>query len=55
MNLDAVKFGLAAGAVYAAAFFLYALAGALFGAVWGFAVGFFFFALLGWIYNRLLR
>lgn len=74
MKLDAAKFGLAAGAVYAAAFFLYALAGALFGvggetlrmmgdfypgvsptfagalvgAVWG-------FALLGWIYNRLLR
>lgn len=81
MKLEAVKFGLAAGAVYAAAFFLYALVGALFGvggemlrmmggfypgvsptfagallgAVWGFAVGFFFFALLGWIYNRLLR
>ena len=31
------------------------LPGAVIGALWGFAVGFCFFALLGWIYNRLLR
>jgi hypothetical protein len=30
------------------------LVGALIGAVWGFVVGFVFFALGGWIYNRLL-
>lgn len=76
-----MKFGLAAGIIYGVMFFLYALAGALFGvggetlrmiggfypgigptlpgavigALWGFVVGFCFFALLGWIYNRLLR
>ncbi len=33
MKLDAVKFGLAGGIIYAAMFFLYALLGALFG--WG--------------------
>jgi hypothetical protein len=30
------------------------LAGALIGALWGFAVGFVFFALGAWIYNRLI-
>ncbi|MGH6917525.1 MAG: bacteriophage holin [Geminicoccaceae bacterium] len=30
------------------------LAGALVGALWGFAVGFVFFALAAWIYNRLV-
>lgn len=80
MKLDAGKFGLAAGVIYGAMFFLYALLGALFGwggemlrmlgdfypgvsptlpgavigAAWGFGVGFFFFALLAWIYNRLV-
>jgi hypothetical protein len=29
-------------------------AGALIGAIWGFAVGFVFFALAAWIYNRLV-
>ena len=80
VKLDAVKFGLAAGIIYGAMFFLYALLGALFGvggemlkmigdfypgvsptypgaiigAAWGFAIGFFFFTLMAWIYNRLL-
>jgi hypothetical protein len=30
------------------------LSGALIGAVWGFAVGFVFFALAAWIYNKLV-
>ena len=30
------------------------LGGAVIGALWGFAVGFIFFALAAWIYNRLL-
>jgi hypothetical protein len=30
------------------------LVGALIGAVWGFAVGFVFFALGAWLYNRLI-
>ena len=30
------------------------LAGALIGAIWGFGVGFVFFALAAWIYNRLV-
>ncbi len=81
MKIDAVKFGLAAGVVYGAAFFLYALAGALFGrggkmlhmmgdfypgiaptlvgavvgALWGMGIGFVFFAVLAWIYNRLIE
>jgi hypothetical protein len=31
------------------------LGGALIGAVWGFAVGFVFFALGAWLYNMLIR
>lgn len=80
VKLDAVKFGLAAGIIYGAMFFFYALLGALFGvggdmlrliadfypgvsptypgaiigAAWGFAIGFFFFTILAWIYNRLV-
>ena len=79
MKIDAAKFGIAFGIVYAAVFFLYGalaalfgwgaamaemigsfypgfgptLGGALLGAVWGFAVGFVFFAAGAWIYNRL--
>jgi hypothetical protein len=30
------------------------LGGALIGALWGFAVGFVFFAVAAWIYNRLI-
>ncbi len=30
------------------------LGGALIGAVWGFAIGFVFFALAAWIYNKLV-
>lgn len=80
MKLDAVKFGIAFGIIYATIFFLYAMIGALFGwgeemidligkfyvgfgasfmgavigAIWGLAIGFVFFALAAWIYNRLL-
>ena len=80
MKLDVSKFGLAFGIVYAAIFFLYGMAAALFGwggamtemigsfyvgfgptlggavigALWGFVVGFVFFALAAWIYNRLI-
>jgi hypothetical protein len=80
MKLDAGKFGLAFGIVYAAIFFLYGMAAALFGwggamaemigsfyvgfgptvggavigALWGLAVGFVFFALAAWIYNKLV-
>ena len=80
MKLEAVKFGIAFGIIYAAIFFLYGLAAALFGvgeefigmigkfyagfgpslpgalagAVWGMAVGFFFFWLAALIYNRLV-
>jgi hypothetical protein len=31
------------------------LGGALIGAVWGFAVGFVFFAVAAWLYNLLIR
>ena len=80
MKLDAVKFGIAFGIIYALIFFVYALVAALFGvggemikligslylgvsasflgaiagAIWGFAIGFFFFWLGAEIYNRLL-
>ena len=80
MKLDAGKFGIAFGMVYAVVFFLWGLlaalfgwggamaemigsfylgfgptlGGALIGALWGFAVGFGFFALAASIYNRLV-
>jgi hypothetical protein len=79
MRIQAAKFGIAFGIVYAVMFFLWGLLGALFGwgvamaetiggfyvgigptfpgavigAVWGFVVGFVFFALAAWIYNKL--
>lgn len=81
MKIEALKFGIAFGSVYALVFFGYGVlaalsgwgagmaeiigglypgfgptvAGALIGAVWGFAVGFVFFALGAWIYNRLVE
>ena len=80
MRIQAAKFGIAFGIVYAVVFFLYGLlaalfgwgtamaemigtfylgfgptlAGALIGAVWGFVVGFVFFAVGAWIYNSLV-
>ena len=80
MRIDAAKFGIAFGIVYALVFFLFGivatlfgwgtemagligdfyvgfgptLLGAVIGAVWGFAVGFIFFALAAVIYNRLI-
>lgn len=80
MHIQAAKFGIAFGILYAVVFFLYGvlaalfgwggamaemigsfyigfgptLGGALIGALWGFAVGFVFFGLAAWIYNRLV-
>lgn len=81
MKLDAMKFGLAMGIVYALVFFVYgivaaltglgaemmrliggfyvgagpSMGGAAVGALWGFGIGFVFFGLAAWIYNRLLE
>lgn len=80
MHIQAARFGVAFGILYAVMFFLYGvlaalfgwgsamaemigsfyigfgptLGGALIGALWGFAVGFVFFGLGAWIYNRLI-